>query len=214
MLFIGIDLGTSACKLLLVGENGTIQNEVTREYPLIFPHPGWSEQRPEDWWNAVVAGVPELLRGFDASQVVGIGAGGQMHGLVALDAQDSVIRPAILWNDGRTFKEVDYLNNTIGKERLSALTANIAFAGFTAPKLLWMRENEPENFKKIAKIMLPKDYVNYKLTVCIAAITPTPPACFCWMLHTSAGRRKCWTSAAFRNARCRSCLKASRSLAR
>lgn len=164
MLFIGIDLGTSACKLLLVGENGTIQNEVTREYPLIFPHPGWSEQRPEDWWNAVVAGVPELLRGFDASQVVGIGAGGQMHGLVALDAQDSVIRPAILWNDGRTFKEVDYLNNTIGKERLSALTANIAFAGFTAPKLLWMRENEPENFKKIAKIMLPKDYVNYKLT--------------------------------------------------
>ena len=164
MLFIGIDLGTSACKLLLVGENGTIQNEVTREYPLIFPHPGWSEQRPEDWWNAVVAGVPELLRGFDASQVVGIGAGGQMHGLVALDAQDSVIRPAILWNDGRTFKEVDYLNNTIGKERLSVLTANIAFAGFTAPKLLWMRENEPENFKKIAKIMLPKDYVNYKLT--------------------------------------------------
>ena len=164
MLFIGIDLGTSACKLLLVGENGTIQNEVTREYPLIFPHPGWSEQRPEDWWNAVVAGVPELLRGFDASQVVGIGAGGQMHGLVALDAQDSVIRPAILWNDGRTFKEVDYLNNTIGKERLSALTANIAFAGFTAPKLLWMRENEPENFKKIAKIMLPKDYLAYCLS--------------------------------------------------
>ena len=80
MLFIGIDLGTSACKLLLVGENGTIQNEVTREYPLIFPHPGWSEQRPEDWWNAVVAGVPELLRGFDASQVVGIGAGGQSFG--------------------------------------------------------------------------------------------------------------------------------------
>ena len=164
MLFIGIDLGTSACKLLLVGENGTIQNEVTREYPLIFPHPGWSEQRPEDWWNAVVAGVPELLRGFDASQVVGIGAGGQMHGLVALDVQDSVIRPAILWNDGRTFKEVDYLNNTIGKERLSALTANIAFAGFTAPKLLWMRENEPENFKKIAKIMLPKDYLAYRLS--------------------------------------------------
>ena len=164
MLFIGIDLGTSACKLLLVGENGAIQNEVTREYPLIFPHPGWSEQRPEDWWNAVVAGVPELLRGFDASQVVGIGAGGQMHGLVALDAQDSVIRPAILWNDGRTFKEVDYLNNTIGKERLSALTANIAFAGFTAPKLLWMRENEPENFKKIAKIMLPKDYLAYRLS--------------------------------------------------
>lgn len=148
MLFIGIDLGTSACKLLLVGEDGTIQNEVTKEYPLSFPHPGWSEQRPEDWWDAVVTGVPELLRGFDANDVAGIGSGGQMHGLVALDEHDHVIRPAILWNDGRTFKEVDYLNNVVGKDRLSELTANIAFAGFTAPKLLWMRENEPENFEK------------------------------------------------------------------
>ena len=164
MLFIGIDLGTSACKLLLVGEDGTIQNEVTKEYPLSFPHPGWAEQRPEDWWDAVVTGVPELLRGFDANDVAGIGSGGQMHGLVALDEHDHVIRPAILWNDGRTFKEVDYLNNVVGKDRLSELTANIAFAGFTVPKLLWMRENEPENFEKIAKIMLPKDYLTYKLT--------------------------------------------------
>ena len=153
MLFIGIDLGTSACKLLLVAEDGNILNTVTKEYPLSFPHPGWSEQKPEDWWSAVVTGVPELLRGFDASEVAGIGSGGQMHGLVALDAADNVIRPAILWNDGRTFKEVDYLNNTIGKDKLSALTANIAFAGFTAPKLLWMRENEPENFGRIAKII-------------------------------------------------------------
>ena len=164
MLFIGIDLGTSACKLLLVGEDGTIQNEVTKEYPLSFPHPGWAEQRPEDWWDAVLTGVPELLRGFDANDVASIGSGGQMHGLVALDEHDHVIRPAILWNDGRTFKEVDYLNNVVGKDRLSELTANIAFAGFTAPKLLWMRENEPENFRKIAKIMLPKDYLTYKLT--------------------------------------------------
>ena len=162
--YIGIDLGTSACKLLLVEETGAIINSVTKEYPLSFPHPGWSEQKAEDWWDAVVTGVPELLRGFDANDVAGIGSGGQMHGLVALDAQDSVIRPAILWNDGRTFKEVDYLNNTIGKDRLSSLTANIAFAGFTAPKILWMRENEPENFRKIAKIMLPKDYVTYQLT--------------------------------------------------
>ena len=164
MYFIGIDLGTSACKLLLVDEAGTIVNEVTHEYPLIFPHPGWSEQKPEDWWSAVVTGVPELLRGFDASEVAGIGSGGQMHGLVALDEADNVIRPAILWNDGRTSKEVDYLNNVVGKDKLSSLTANIAFAGFTAPKLLWMRENEPENFRKIAKIMLPKDYLTYKLT--------------------------------------------------
>ena len=164
MYFIGIDLGTSACKLLLVDEKGQILNEVTKEYPLEFPKPGWSQQAPEDWKKAVMEGVPELLKGFDGAQVAGIGAGGQMHGLVVLDENDDVIRPAILWNDGRTAKQVDYLNGEITKEKLSKLTANIAFAGFTAPKILWMQENEPENFKKIAKIMLPKDYVNYILT--------------------------------------------------
>lgn len=164
MYYIGIDLGTSALKLLLVDSGGEVLNTVTREYPLSFPHPGWSEQSPEDWWRAVVDGVPELLRGYDAALVAGIGAGGQMHGLVALDADDRVIRPAILWNDGRTAKQVDYLNETVGRDKLSAYTANIAFAGFTAPKLLWMRDNEPDNFARIAKIMLPKDYVNYKLT--------------------------------------------------
>ena len=164
MLYIGIDLGTSACKLLLVDEGGAVRNEVTKEYPLSFPRPGWSEQSPEDWWKAVTEGVPELLRGFDTAQVAGVGAGGQMHGLVALDEHDEVIRPAILWNDGRTAKEVDYLNETVGRDRLSQSTANIAFAGFTAPKLLWMREHEPDLFAKIRKIMLPKDYINYKLT--------------------------------------------------
>ena len=163
MYYVGIDLGTSACKLLLVDEGGAVRSEVTKEYPLSFPRPGWSEQNPEDWWRAVTDGVPELLHGFDASQVAGIGAGGQMHGLVALDEDDNVIRPAILWNDGRTAKEVDYLNETVGRDKLSRYTANIAFAGFTAPKLLWMREHEPENFAKIRKIMLPKDYINYKL---------------------------------------------------
>ena len=146
MLYIGIDLGTSAVKLLLMDEEGRIQNELSREYPLEFPQPGWSQQAPEDWKNAVLEGIPALLSGFDKSQVAGIGAGGQMHGLVVLDENDQVIRPAILWNDGRTAAEVDYLNETIGREKLSALTANIAFAGFTAPKILWMRKNEPENF--------------------------------------------------------------------
>ena len=164
MLYLGIDLGTSACKLLLVAEDGSILNSVTKEYPLLFPRPGWSEQNPEDWWAAVRAGIPELLQGFDAASVAGIGCGGQMHGLVVLDGQDRVIRPAILWNDGRTGDEVEYLNNVIGRDRLSAWTANIAFAGFTAPKLLWLRKHEPENFQKISKIMLPKDYVNYMLT--------------------------------------------------
>ena len=163
-LFIGVDLGTSAVKLLLMDEQGKILNVVSREYPLEFPQPGWSQQAPQDWERAVLEGIPELLTGFDGGQVAGIGCGGQMHGLVVLDENDNVIRPAILWNDGRTARQVDYLNNEIGKEKLSAWTANIAFAGFTAPKILWIREKEPENFRKIAKIMLPKDYVNYILT--------------------------------------------------
>ena len=164
MLYIGIDLGTSAVKLLLMDGEGEIKNIVSKDYPLEFPQPGWSQQNPEDWKKAVLEGIPELLRGFDAGQVAGIGAGGQMHGLVVLDEHDKVIRPAILWNDGRTAKQVDYLNGMVGKEKLSKLTANIAFAGFTAPKLLWMRENEPDLFARIAKIMLPKDYINYLLT--------------------------------------------------
>ena len=164
MYYIGIDLGTSAVKLLLVDGEGAIRNEVTKEYPLSFPQPGWAEQEPGDWWRACTEGLGELLRGFDASAVAGIGCGGQMHGLVALDRNDRVIRPAILWNDGRTGEEVEYLNGVIGREKLSALTANIAFAGFTAPKLLWLRKHEPENFERIEKIMLPKDYINFMLT--------------------------------------------------
>ena len=162
--YIGIDLGTSAVKLMLVEERGTIQNTVMREYPLHFPHPGWSEQEPEAWWGALLSGITELLTGFDANKVVGIGVGGQMHGLVALDENDNVIRPAILWNDGRTAAETEWLNTVVGKEKLSAYTGNNAFAGFTAPKLLWMQKHEPELFARISKIMLPKDYLNYRLT--------------------------------------------------
>ena len=164
MYYIGVDLGTSAVKLLLMDSDGTIENIVSEKYPIAFPHPGWSEQEPDDWWKAVKKGIPELVSGIDASKVAGISFGGQMHGLVVLDENDKVIRPAILWNDGRTQKETDYLNNSIGKEKLSEYTANIAFAGFTAPKILWMKENEPENFVRIKKIMLPKDYIAYMLT--------------------------------------------------
>ena len=164
MLYIGIDLGTSASKFLLVDEVGRVLNTVTKEYPLSFPRPGWSEQDPAHWWQACLAGVPELLAGFDAKQVAGIGVGGQMHGLVALDAAGNVLRPAILWNDGRTAAQVAYLNETVGNDKLSAWTGNIAFAGFTAPKLLWMRQNEPDLFARIAKILLPKDYLVYRLT--------------------------------------------------
>ena len=166
MYYIGIDLGTSSVKIILMSEEGKIVNTVSKEYPLSFPNPGWSEQNPYDWYEQSVAGVRELIKeaGIAASEVAGISFGGQMHGLVILDKNDNVIRPAILWNDGRTTKECDYLNNVIGKDKLTECTANIAFAGFTAPKILWLRENEPENFAKIAKIMLPKDYLAYRFS--------------------------------------------------
>ena len=150
-LYIGIDLGTSAAKLLLMDELGEIKNVVTKEYPLEFPRPGWSQQNPEDWRKAVMEGIPELLRGFDGKQVAGIGCGGQMHGLVILDEADNVIRSAILWNDGRTAKQVDYLNNEITKKTLSELTANIAFAGFTAPKVLWVREKSLRTLRRLQR---------------------------------------------------------------
>ena len=164
MLYIGIDLGTSAVKLLLMDADGTVKNIVSREYPLYFPKPGWSEQKPEDWYQETMAGLKELLQGSDTKQVAGISFGGQMHGLVILDEKDEVIRPAILWNDGRTAEECDYLNQVIGKDKLSEYTANISFTGFTAPKILWVKKNEPEHFARIKKIMLPKDYIAYKLT--------------------------------------------------
>lgn len=164
MLYIGVDLGTSAVKLLLMDEKGEIRKIVSKEYPLYFPHPGWSEQNPEDWFLKTVEGIKELTAECEKSKVAGISFGGQMHGLVALDGEDRVIRPAILWNDGRTGEETDYLNEVIGKDKLSEHTANIAFAGFTAPKILWMKKHEPENFAKIRKIMLPKDFLAYKLS--------------------------------------------------
>ncbi len=162
--FIGADLGTSALKLLLVSSDGKILNTVTKAYDVSYPHPGWSEQSPADWWKAFTEGVSELTKGFDKEKIAALSVAGQMHGLVVLDENDEVIRPAILWNDGRTNKETDYLNDEIGKQKLSDLTANIAFAGFTAPKILWLKNNEPENFAKIKKVMLPKDYINYMLT--------------------------------------------------
>ena len=164
MLFVGIDLGTSAVKLLLMDDTGAVKNIVSKEYPLYFPHPGWSEQNPEDWYHATISGLKELLEGFNKEDVSGISFGGQMHGLVILDEDDKVIRPAILWNDGRTTKECDYLNYEIGKSTLSKYTANISFTGFTAPKILWVMNEEPENFARIKKIMLPKDYIAYMLT--------------------------------------------------
>ena len=166
MQYVGIDLGTSSVKLLLMQNDGTVLSSVSKEYPVSYPKPGWSEQNPEDWLRRTLAGLAELLETerADRSLIRGIGIGGQMHGLVALDKDDKVIRPAILWNDGRTEQETEYLNKDIGTKRLSEYTGNIAFAGFTAPKILWMKKHEPEKFDSINKIMLPKDYLVYMLT--------------------------------------------------
>ena len=163
MYYIGVDLGTSALKLVMMKGNGELVKTVSKEYPLYFPHSGWSEQNPKDWFLAVKEGLKEIAAGLD-DKIGGISFGGQMHGLVILDKDDNVLRPAILWNDGRSTEETEYLNNVIGKEKLSELTANIAFAGFTAPKILWVKNNEPEIFAKISKIMLPKDYISYMLS--------------------------------------------------
>lgn len=161
--FIGIDLGTSSAKFLLVGADGRILNSTSETYSVHYPQSGWSEQNPADWFTAVMSGIKSLLKGQDKKTVAGVGFGGQMHGLVALDKNGGVIRPCILWNDGRTAAQTKYLNEVVGKEKLSEFTANIAFAGFTAPKILWLKENEPENFNKIRKILLPKDYAVFRL---------------------------------------------------
>ena len=188
MLYIGVDLGTSAVKLLLMNEAGHIEKIVSREYPLSFPHSGWSEQNPYDWYDKTLDGLKELLSECDKSLVDGISFGGQMHGLVTLDAQDEVVRPAILWNDGRTTEETAYLNEQIGRERLTGYTANIAFAGFTAPTILWMQKNEPDLWAKVKKIMLPKDYLAYRLS-----------GTFCTDYSDASGmllmdvKNKCWS---------------------
>ena len=188
MLYIGVDLGTSAVKLLLMNEAGHIEKIVSREYPLSFPHSGWSEQNPYDWYDKTVDGLKELLSECDKSQVDGISFGGQMHGLVTLDAQDEVVRPAILWNDGRNTEETAYFNEQIGRDRLTEYTANIAFAGFTAPKILWMQKNEPDLWVKVKKIMLPKDYLAYRLS-----------GTFCTDYSDASGmllmdvKNKCWS---------------------
>ncbi len=157
----GIDVGTTATKGVAIDEAGSVLARAQVEYPLSTPRPGWVEQDPEDWWRATEA-VLEQLR-TAAGPPVGIGLSGQMHGLVALDAADRVLRPAILWNDQRTAAQCEEIEHTIGLERLVELTGNRALPGFTAPKLLWLRAREPDLFKQVAHVMLPKDYVRLRL---------------------------------------------------
>lgn len=160
--YVGIDLGTSSVKTLLLRGDGKVVSSVTKEYPLYFPHSGWSEQNPEDWYNQTLSALKELFDGTDAENVRAFSFSGQMHGLVMLDEKDNVIRPALLWNDSRSQAQTDELNGN--KDFLLDNTANTAFAGFTLPKLLWVKEKELESYGRISRIMLPKDYVAYRLS--------------------------------------------------
>ncbi|MDD2426693.1 MAG: xylulokinase [Eubacteriales bacterium] len=162
--FVGIDIGTSSAKLLLMDENGAVLDTESRSYAISYPASGWSEQNPEDWFDAIIDGLHSLLSKHKKEDVRAISFAGQMHSLVTLDDNDGVIRPAILWNDLRTTEETNFLNYEIGEATLVQETGNIAFAGFTAPKLLWMKKHEPDLFSKIDKIMLPKDYIAYRFT--------------------------------------------------
>ncbi|MEO0293154.1 MAG: xylulokinase [candidate division WOR-3 bacterium] len=164
--FLGIDLGTSGVKALVMDERGEKIVTSTVEYPLYTPKVNWAEQNPAEWWEATVKAIKQVISKASISSfdIKGIGLSGQMHGLVALDKEYKVLRPAILWCDQRTEKQCNYITEKIGKERLIELVSNPALTGFTAGKLLWVRDNEPEIYEKIYKILLPKDYIRFCLT--------------------------------------------------
>lgn len=164
MYLIGIDIGTSGTKTVLFDGAGKTIASCTAEYPMFQPQNGWAEQNPEDWWNAVWETLRAVTAKVDRREIVGVGLSGQMHGLVMLDAEGKVIRDAILWCDGRTGKECEEITRLVGRKRLIEITANPALAGFTASKILWVRNHEPDNYEKCRHILLPKDYIRYRLT--------------------------------------------------
>ncbi|MDR0336811.1 MAG: xylulokinase, partial [Planctomycetaceae bacterium] len=167
MAFLGIDIGTSGTKTLAIDANGKILASDIQEYPCYTPKPLWSEQNPDDWWNATVKTVRNVLRKarLKPVDVKAIGLSGQMHGSVFLDKNDNVIRRAILWNDQRTVEECHEIEKAVGgRQQLIQLVANPALTGFTAPKILWLRNNEPRHFDKLRKVLLPKDEIRRRLT--------------------------------------------------
>ena len=166
-VYLGVDIGTSGTKTLAISEEGAILASATEEYPLESPKPGWSEQDPEHWWQATIKTIQAVLSkgSITKADVKGIGLSGQMHGSVFLDKDDDVIRPALLWNDQRTAAECDEIEELAGgRKKLIKMVANPALTGFTAPKILWLRNKEPENFEKTVQVLLPKDYVRFRLT--------------------------------------------------
>ena len=166
-VFLGVDIGTSGTKTLAMHEDGTILSSATVEYPLYSPRPGWSEQNPEDWWQATIKSVRKVLKAgkIKPADVKGIGLSGQMHGSVFLNKKHEVIRPALLWNDQRTAAECAEIEQRAGgRKKLIKMVANPALTGFTAPKILWLRNHEKKNFDKTVQVLLPKDYVRFRLT--------------------------------------------------
>src|SRR6266849_2908140 len=167
MLFLGIDVGTGGTRAVVVDSAGRIVAAATVEHaPFVSPQLGWAEQDPRDWWRAAIESVRSALAqtGVNANAVAGVGLSGQMHGAVLLDRAGEVLRPAIIWCDQRTEAQCRALTDRIGPERLIKLTCNPALTGFTLPKLLWVRENEPEIWKRVRHVLLPKDYVRLQLT--------------------------------------------------
>lgn len=165
MKFLGVDIGTGGSRAVVIDEAGAIVAQATVEHaPFASPHPGWSEQSPDDWWRAASEAIGKALENVSADEISGVSFSGQMHGSVFLDESDSVIRPALLWNDQRTAPQVEELKKTIGDPRIIEMVANPAVTGFTLPKLLWLRENEPENWNRVRTVLLPKDYVRFRLT--------------------------------------------------
>ena len=164
--YLGIDTSTTATKALLVDASGEVLGVGKAEYDYATPKPGWSEQDPDLWWDGTIEAIREAvaISGVDSSTIAAVGVTGQMHGLVALDASDRPIRPSILWNDQRTAAQCDEIRRRVGRDRLIAITGNDALTGFTAPKILWMRDEEPENYARISTVLLPKDYVRLRLT--------------------------------------------------
>lgn len=163
---IGLDVGTSGAKAVLIADDGRVVATATEEYPLSTPQPLWSEQDPTDWWRGSRDALRRVVHegGVGSDQIVGLGLTGQMHGSVFLDERDEVIRPALLWNDGRTAKQCDEITDRVGAERLIEIAGNPALTGFQAPKILWLREHEPDNYARVRHVLLPKDYVRLLLT--------------------------------------------------
>ncbi|MDQ4126895.1 MAG: xylulokinase [Actinomycetota bacterium] len=161
-VLVGLDVGTGGARAVAVDESGGVVAEASSEYPLASPRPGWSEQDPADWWEGAREALGRVAA--EVGEVVGIGLTGQMHGSVFLDASDAVIRPALLWNDQRTGPQCDQITRAVGEERLISIAGNPALTGFQAPKIVWLRDEEPENFRKVAHVLLPKDYVRLQLT--------------------------------------------------